>query len=54
MIHATPPPTPIVKIGVACHAVSISATIKLDGKKYRITTIEVCGKKIVIRGKAVR
>lgn len=54
MVAATPPPTPIVKIGVACHAVSISATIKLDGRTYRLSTIEMCGRKIVIRGKAVR
>lgn len=58
MIHAIPPPAltpkPIVRISVACHAVSISAMIKLDGKTYRLGTIEVCGNKVVIRGKAVR
>jgi hypothetical protein len=45
---------PVVKIGEACVASSLSMTIGLDGHTYRISTVELCGTKIVLRGRIVR
>ena len=56
MIAATPtpdkPPAPIVRIGVACRAASITATIKVDRTTYVFTVIELCGNRVVLRGRA--
>jgi len=55
MVASTPPATPVVKIGKACHAALVSTmTVRFEGKTYRISSIELCGKKVVLRGKEIR
>lgn len=46
------PPAPIVRIGEACHAASITATVKIDGVTYKLTLVEICGRRIVLKGRA--
>ncbi len=54
MVTPDPPPPPIVRIGEACRAWSVSMTVEIDNKDYRISTIELCGKKILLKGRLIR